>query len=291
MTLTSVHVLLGAVGHRAGEGDPPDGGSTAGAGGPTPTVSGVASLLDRRRPGEPCRSAAATGVTQRGARSSAPPAEQRGSCEHARVAENRRGDASRPGRAERVRRAWLDSSPVSDDPCVTDVQARAVARAAPDLARDRRARAALRRRRRADRPGRAARCATRCSAGCSNDLDFTTSAPPEVTERLLEGWADAIWDMGRAFGTIGCRKGDWKVEITTYRSDAYDPTTRKPDVQYGDSLDGDLGRATSPSTRWRCRCPGAQLDDPYGGIADLAQRRAADPRHARGRRSPTTRCG
>jgi poly(A) polymerase len=51
-----------------------------------------------------------------------------------------------------------------------------------------------------------------------NDLDFTTSARPEQTEALLQGWADAIWDMGRAFGTIGCRKGDWQVEITTYRS-------------------------------------------------------------------------
>ncbi|MCW2842627.1 MAG: hypothetical protein JWN22_543, partial [Nocardioides sp.] len=51
-----------------------------------------------------------------------------------------------------------------------------------------------------------------------NDLDLTTSARPEQTEALLKGWAEAIWDMGRAFGTIGCRKGEWQVEITTYRS-------------------------------------------------------------------------
>ena len=63
-----------------------------------------------------------------------------------------------------------------------------------------------------------------------NDLDFTTSARPETTERLLAGWADAVWDMGRAFGTIGCRKGDWQVEITTYRSENYDPDSRKPAV-------------------------------------------------------------
>ncbi len=55
-----------------------------------------------------------------------------------------------------------------------------------------------------------------------NDLDFTTSARPEVTEKLLEGWADSTWDIGRAFGTIGCRRGEWVVEITTYRSEAYD---------------------------------------------------------------------
>ena len=75
-----------------------------------------------------------------------------------------------------------------------------------------------------------------------NDLDFTTSATPEVTERLLAGWADATWDMGRAFGTIGARKGDWQVEITTYRSESYDPTSRNPVVAFGDSLLGDLGR-------------------------------------------------
>src|SRR5215210_8754643 len=65
-----------------------------------------------------------------------------------------------------------------------------------------------------------------------NDLDFTTSARPEQTEALLKGWADAIWDMGRAFGTIGSRKGQWQVEITTYRSDSYDPSSRKPDVDF-----------------------------------------------------------
>ena len=75
-----------------------------------------------------------------------------------------------------------------------------------------------------------------------NDLDFTTSARPEETERLLRGWADAVWDMGRDFGTIGCRKGPWQVEVTTYRSESYDPTSRKPVVDFGDTLTGDLGR-------------------------------------------------
>ena len=54
------------------------------------------------------------------------------------------------------------------------------------------------------------------------DLDLTTSAHPEVTERLLVGWADATWDIGRAFGTIGCRRGEWQGGITPHRSAAYD---------------------------------------------------------------------
>ena len=39
------------------------------------------------------------------------------------------------------------------------------------------------------------------------DLDFATSADPEETERLLKGWGEATWDMGRDFGTIGCAHG------------------------------------------------------------------------------------
>jgi poly(A) polymerase len=105
-----------------------------------------------------------------------------------------------------------------------------------------------------------------------NDLDFTTSARPEQTERLLKGWADAIWDMGRAFGTIGCRKGDWQVEITTYRSESYDPDSRKPDVDFGDNLGGDLGRRDFTVNAMAVRLPGRELEDPYGGVVDLAHR-------------------
>ncbi len=103
-----------------------------------------------------------------------------------------------------------------------------------------------------------------------NDLDFTTSARPEVTERLLKGWADATWDIGRAFGTIGCRRGDWQVEITTYRSEAYDPGSRKPDVEYGDSLVGDLARRDFTVNSMALTLPGQQLEDPFGGVVDLA---------------------
>ncbi|MCD4523750.1 CCA tRNA nucleotidyltransferase [Nocardioides sp. cx-173] len=105
-----------------------------------------------------------------------------------------------------------------------------------------------------------------------NDLDFATSARPEETERLLKGWGDALWDMGRAFGTIGCRKGDWVVEVTTYRSEVYDPTSRKPSVDFGDTLDGDLGRRDFTVNAMAVLVPGRVLEDPYGGVVDLAHR-------------------
>jgi poly(A) polymerase len=104
------------------------------------------------------------------------------------------------------------------------------------------------------------------------DLDFTTSARPETTERLLKGWADAIWDVGRAFGTIGCRKGAWQVEITTYRSEAYDRTSRKPDVAYGDDLVADLGRRDFTVNAMAVSVPGDVVEDPYGGVLDLVAR-------------------
>jgi len=103
-----------------------------------------------------------------------------------------------------------------------------------------------------------------------NDLDFTTSARPEVTERLLKGWADAIWDIGRDFGTIGCRHGVWQIEITTYRSEKYDAESRKPEVAYGDTLVGDLGRRDFTVNAMAVSLPGKDVEDPYGGIVDLA---------------------
>jgi poly(A) polymerase len=114
-----------------------------------------------------------------------------------------------------------------------------------------------------------------------NDLDLTTSARPEVTERLLTGWADATWDMGREFGTIGCRKGEWTVDITTYRSDRYDAASRKPEVAYGDTIEGDLGRRDFTVNAMAVGIAGfprhRQFLDPYGGVVDLAHRTLRTP--------------
>ncbi len=110
-----------------------------------------------------------------------------------------------------------------------------------------------------------------------NDLDFTTSARPDDTEAILKKWGEATWDVGRAFGTIGCRKGPWQVEVTTYRSEVYDPTSRKPDVDFGDSLAGDLGRRDFTVNAMAVRVPGRQVEDPYGGVVDLAHRLIRTP--------------
>ena len=102
------------------------------------------------------------------------------------------------------------------------------------------------------------------------DLDFATDARPEQTESVLAGWADTTWDLGRAFGTIGARRGDDVLEITTYRSENYDPDSRKPEVVYGDSLAGDLGRRDFTVNAMALVLPQQQLVDPFGGLTDLA---------------------
>ena len=60
---------------------------------------------------------------------------------------------------------------------------------------------------------------------CSSGRRTTWTSPPPhgptAIETVLRGWADAMWDMGRDFGTIGARLGDTEVEITTYRADSY----------------------------------------------------------------------
>ena len=102
-----------------------------------------------------------------------------------------------------------------------------------------------------------------------HDFDLTTSALPEETERLLAGWASSTWDIGRDFGTIGAARGKLTVEITTYRSDHYEIGSRKPEVAYGKTLEGDLTRRDFTVNAMAVRLPGIELVDPCGGLDDL----------------------
>ena len=107
----------------------------------------------------------------------------------------------------------------------------------------------------------------------SADLDFTTSARPDDTEAILRTWTrgGAIWDMGRDFGTLGGVRDGVKVEITTYRTESYDPASRKPQVEYGDTLEGDLSRRDFTVNAMAVRLPSLELVDPFGGLEDLSR--------------------
>lgn len=110
-----------------------------------------------------------------------------------------------------------------------------------------------------------------------SDLDFTTNALPDQILDIVKPIADAHWDIGRAFGTIGARIGGETFEITTYRSDAYDGESRKPEVAFGDSLEADLTRRDFTVNAMALRLPEQVLVDPSGGMEDLLARRLATP--------------
>jgi poly(A) polymerase len=104
------------------------------------------------------------------------------------------------------------------------------------------------------------------------DLDFTTDARPDETKRIVAGWADAIWTQGERFGTIGLRKGDQLYEITTHRSEAYPPDSRKPAVAFADAVEVDLSRRDFTVNAMALGLSGdePELIDPFGGAGDLA---------------------
>ncbi|MGA5462534.1 CCA tRNA nucleotidyltransferase [Mycobacterium sp. NPDC050041] len=107
------------------------------------------------------------------------------------------------------------------------------------------------------------------------DLDFTTDARPAQMQKLLRGWADALWDTGIEFGTLGVGKDGHRLEITTYRADSYDQVSRNPEVRFGDTLEGDLVRRdfTVNAMAVRITADGiGELHDPLNGLAALRSR-------------------
>jgi len=112
--------------------------------------------------------------------------------------------------------------------------------------------------------------------GLGHDLDFATSARPDAVEKLLRRFSPAVWTIGKEYGTIGCKvdvgQTSWVIEVTTYRSDVYVGHSRKPEVAFGDTLDGDLLRRDFTINAMAVSIPEKRFVDPYGGLNDLARR-------------------
>lgn len=111
----------------------------------------------------------------------------------------------------------------------------------------------------------------------TSDLDLTTDATPDQTKAVVSGWADAVWDQGQRFGTIGFKKGDITYEVTTHRAEAYSPDSRKPDVEFARDVDADLWRRDFTVNAMALSLPDLQLHDPTGGAADLAAKKLRTP--------------
>ena len=105
-----------------------------------------------------------------------------------------------------------------------------------------------------------------------DDLDFATSAHPDETQRILSGWAEALWTTGIDFGTVGAARHGLRLEITTFRAEAYDRVTRNPIVNYGTNLLDDLKRRDFAINATAVSVPDHVFFDPYGGLADLSAR-------------------
>ena len=107
-----------------------------------------------------------------------------------------------------------------------------------------------------------------------NDLDFTTNAKPEESKKILHGWAEHVWDTGIAFGTVAGKLGETTVEVTTYRSDVYEKDSRKPDVSFGENIEGDLSRRDFRVNSMALELTGATpvFIDPFDGLSDLTKK-------------------
>jgi poly(A) polymerase len=110
------------------------------------------------------------------------------------------------------------------------------------------------------------------------DLDFTTNATPQQIIELVTPWADTVWDVGIAFGTVGVRRKDFQVEITTYRSEIYREDSRKPEVEFGATLEEDLIRRDFTINAMAVRLPELVFVDPFGGVPDLLKKVIRTPR-------------
>ncbi len=107
-----------------------------------------------------------------------------------------------------------------------------------------------------------------------NDLDFTTNAHPKESEKILKKWADSVWDIGAAFGTVAGKKGEITVEITTYRSENYEKDSRKPAVEFGENIEGDLSRRdfTINAMALELTTDEPTFIDLFNGVGDLANK-------------------
>jgi len=105
-----------------------------------------------------------------------------------------------------------------------------------------------------------------------SDLDLATDARPDDIRRRVEDWADAVWLVGEKFGTVGIVKDGTKAEITTFRSEAYDGISRKPEVAFGTDVRTDLSRRDFTINAMARNVHTTELLDPFGAQRDLAAR-------------------
>lgn len=103
-----------------------------------------------------------------------------------------------------------------------------------------------------------------------NDMDLTTSATPEQSKALLAS-VGTVFPLGEKFGTVVVNVDGMDYEVTTYRTEIYDPVSRKPEVVFTKNLLEDLARR---DFTFNAMAVGTDRNiiDPYGGANDLANK-------------------
>lgn len=110
------------------------------------------------------------------------------------------------------------------------------------------------------------------------DWDFTTAAKPDEIIDYVRNWADGIWRVGLAFGTVGVIKNGIRYEITTFRSDIYKDGSRKPEITFSQTIEEDLIRRDFTVNSMAYQINDDKLIDPFGGLKDLRDGLLRTPR-------------
>jgi poly(A) polymerase len=109
------------------------------------------------------------------------------------------------------------------------------------------------------------------------EIDFASDAKPGQVIRILQGWADSRKLVGIRFGTVGARKGDVELEITTFREEVYREDSRHPEVTFAGEIEADLSRRDFTINAMAVRLPDGELIDPFRGLYDLAHGQLRTP--------------
>lgn len=109
------------------------------------------------------------------------------------------------------------------------------------------------------------------------DLDFATDAAPVETKKIVRPLASSMWLQGEAFGTVGAEISGLHMEITTFRTEKYQPASRHPEVSFASDIETDLSRRDFTINAMAVRLPEKQAVDPFQGVKDLSAKLIKTP--------------
>ena len=110
-----------------------------------------------------------------------------------------------------------------------------------------------------------------------DDLDFATDATPDETKKIVKPLASSVWLQGEVFGTVGAEISGLRMEITTFRTEKYQPASRHPEVSFATDIETDLSRRDFTINAMAVRLPEKSAVDPFGGVKDLSARLIRTP--------------